>query len=168
VIQRQPDIGFIPTPEGAIAALLELARISPDDILYDLGSGDGQILISASLAFGTRGVGIDIDPQRIQQGRENARQAGVCDRVEFREQDFFECDFSEATVVFLYLLPHLNLRLRPALFHQLKPGTRIVSLDFDMGDWPPQQAIALPIPEESTLYSWVIPILDFRLMKHKS
>ncbi|MDY7013438.1 MAG: class I SAM-dependent methyltransferase [Cyanobacteriota bacterium] len=154
--QRQPDIGFIPTPEAAVEAILELARVDRADLLYDLGSGDGRIPIAAATTLGTRGVGIDLDPQRIKQAREKAWQAGVSDRVEFREHDLFQCDFSSATVVFLYLLPHLNLRLRPALFRQLKPGTRIVSLDFDLGDWPPQQAISLPIPEESTLYYWVV------------
>ncbi|MDY6781693.1 MAG: class I SAM-dependent methyltransferase [Cyanobacteriota bacterium] len=155
MLKRQPDIGFIPTPEAAVEAMLELAKVDRADVLYDLGSGDGRIPIAAA-AFGTRGVGIDLDPQRIREAREKARCAGVGDRVEFREQDLFECDFSPATVVFLYLLPHLNLRLRPALFRQLQPGTRIISLDFDLGDWLPQRKLSLPIPEESTLYYWVV------------
>lgn len=154
--QRQPDIGFIPTPEAAIAAFLELAEVGARDRLYDLGCGDGRILIRAAELFGTRGVGIDIDPQRSHQGREKARAAGVSDRVEFREQDLFECDVSDATVVFVYLLPHLNLKLLPRLLTQLQPGTRLVSLDFDFGDWQPQKTISLPIPEESTLYYWQI------------
>ncbi|MBD2576673.1 methyltransferase domain-containing protein [Oscillatoria sp. FACHB-1406] len=154
--QRPPDIGFIPTPEAAIAAFLELAEVNSQDILYDLGCGDGRILIRAAELFGTHGVGIDIDPQRSRSGREKAIAAGVSDRVEFREQDLFECDFSDATVVFIYLLPHLNLKLLPRLLNQLQPGARLVSLDFDFGDWQPQKTISLPIPEESTLYYWKI------------
>lgn len=154
---RKPDIGFIPMPPEAVTATLTLAKLTRDDVLYDLGSGDGRVVIAAAEQFGTRGVGIDIDPQRIQEACEKARQARVSDRVQFRQQDLFESDFSEATVVVLYLLPHLNLRLRSILFRQLKPGTRVISHDFDMGDWQPEQVIRLPIEEESTLYYWVIP-----------
>ncbi|MBE9126495.1 MULTISPECIES: class I SAM-dependent methyltransferase [unclassified Coleofasciculus] len=155
--QPKPDIGFLPTSGEVVAAMLALAGVSSDDILYDLGSGDGRIAIAAAKEFGTRGVGIDIDPVRIRQAKKNAKQAGVSYRVEFRQQDLFESDFSEATVVTLYLLPHLNLKLRPKLFHQLKPGTRVVSHDFDMGDWQPEQVIEIKTFEESTLYYWVIP-----------
>lgn len=157
--QRKPDIGYIPTPPEAVAAMLALAKITPDDILYDLGSGDGRIVITAAQEFGARAIGIDIDPERIREANDKARRAGVSDRVEFRQQDLFESDFADATIVILYLLPHLNLRLRSTLFRQLKPGTRIISHDFDMGDWPPEHIVRLPITEESTLYSWVIPDL---------
>ena len=155
--QRKPDIGYIPTSQEIVGAMLTLAGVTEDDILYDLGSGDGRIAIAAAQQFGTRGVGIDIDPERIREANENAQTAGVSDRVEFRQQDLFESDFSDATVVILYLLPHLNLRLRPELFRQLKPGTRVVSHDFDMGDWKPELVIQIQMPEESTLYYWVIP-----------
>lgn len=153
----KPDIGYIPTPKETVEAILALAKVTGDDILYDLGSGDGRVVIAAAQKFGTRGVGIDIDLQRIQEARENAEKAGVSDRVQFLQQNLFECDFSEATVVFLYLLPHLNLKLKPQLFGQLKPGTRIVSRDFDMGDWEPEKKQEIPSPEECTLFYWVIP-----------
>lgn len=154
---RQPDIGYIPTDWEVVEAMLTLAKVSSDDVLYDLGSGDGRIAIAAARRFGTRSVGIDIDPERIWEANEQAQRVGVSEYVEFRLQDLFECDFSDATVVSLYLLPHLNLRLRPELFRQLKPGKRVLSHDFDMGDWKPEQVIHIQTPEESTLYCWVIP-----------
>jgi len=154
--QRQPDIGYIPTPQEVVEAMLTLVGVTKDDILYDLGSGDGRVIITAAQQFGTRGVGIDIDPNRIREAKENAQQAGVSDRVVFRQQDLFETDFSEATVVVVYLLPHLNIRIRPELFRQLKPGTRVVSHDFDMGEWHPNRVMQIHKPEESTLYYWVI------------
>ncbi len=155
--QRKPDIGYLPTSQEVVEAMLTLTGVTDNDILYDLGSGDGRIAIAAAQQFGTRSVGIDIDPERIRQANENAQRAGVSDLVEFRQQDLFESDFSEATVVILYLLPHLNLRLRPELFRQLKPGTRVVSHDFDMGDWKPERVMQIQTKEESTLYYWVIP-----------
>jgi cyclopropane fatty-acyl-phospholipid synthase-like methyltransferase len=154
--QRKPDIGYIPTPQEVVEAMLTLVGVTKDDILYDLGSGDGRVIITAAQQFGTRGVGIDIDPNRIREANENAQQAGVSDRVVFRQQDLFETDFSEATVVIVYLLPHLNIRIRPELFRQLKPGTRVVSHDFDMGEWQPNRIMQIQKPEESTLYYWVI------------
>lgn len=158
MFQRKPDIGYLPTPPEVVEAMLTLAGVNSDDILYDLGSGDGRVAIAAAQQFGTRGVGIDIDPVRIQEASENARQAGVSDRVKFYQQDLFESDFSEATVVIVYLLPHLNLRLRPQLFRQLKPGTRVVSHDFNMGEWKPDQVMQIRMEEDgSTLYYWVIP-----------
>lgn len=155
--QLKLDIGYIPTPQDAVEAMLDLAKVSANDILYDLGSGDGRAVITAVKQFGARGIGIDIDPKRIQEANENARKAGVENRVEFRQQNLFDTDFSEATVVILYLLPHLNLRLRPKLLRQLKPGTRIVSHDFDMGEWKPLQVKKMHNEEDSTLYYWVIP-----------
>jgi ribosomal protein L11 methylase PrmA len=155
--QRKPDIGYIPTPIEIVEAMLTWVKVSADDVLYDLGSGDGRIAIAAAQQLGTRGVGIDIDPQRIREANENAKKAGVTHCVEFRQQDLFESEFGEASVVFLYLLPHLNLRLRPKLFRQLKPGTRIVSRDFDMGEWKPDQTIQIQSLEEAILYYWVIP-----------
>jgi len=161
--QRKPDIGYIPSPPEVVAAMLTLAEVTSEDILYDLGSGDGRIAIAAAQR-GSRSVGIDIDPERIWEANENALKASVRNRVVFRQQDLFESNFGEATVVVLYLLPQLNLRLRPKLFHQLRPGTRIVSRDFDMGDWKPERRVLIQLPEECTLYYWVIP---GKLPKHR-
>jgi SAM-dependent methyltransferase len=154
---QKPDIGYIATPFEVVNAALALAKVNADDIVYDLGSGDGRLVIAAAQHQGACGIGIDIDPQRIQEAEENAKKAGVSDRVKFHQQDLFKSKFGEATVVFLYLLPHLNLKLRPELFRQLKPGTRIVSRDFDMGEWKPEQVIQITnIEEESTLFYWVV------------
>ncbi|WNZ46736.1 class I SAM-dependent methyltransferase [Leptolyngbya boryana CZ1] len=154
---RRPDIAFIPTPEAAIETLLEVLQVNDSDVIYDLGCGDGRILIGAALQFGARGVGIDLDPLRVKEAQAKADELGIRDRVKFQEADLFTSRFEDASIVVLYLLPHLNLRLRPALFEQLKPGTRIVSIDFDMGDWLPEKVIKLDIEEESTLYFWTIP-----------
>lgn len=153
----RPDIGYLPTLPEQVVASLDLAEVTSKDIVYDLGSGDGRVVIAAAQLCGARGIGIDIDPERIRQAQENARQAGVSDRVCFRQENLFNSDFREATVVFLYLLPHLNLKLQPELFRQLKPGTRIVSHNFDMGDWKPDRTIQILSPEESNLYYWEIP-----------
>lgn len=156
--ERSPDVPYVPTPEAVVNEMLSLAKVGSEDVLYDLGSGDGRIPITAAQKFGTRGVGIDINPQRVQEANENAKEAGVTDLVEFRQQDLFESDFSEATVVTLYLLPDINLKLRPQLFEQLKPGTRIVSHDFDMGDWKPERVVEVKGPTRThTLYYWTIP-----------
>ncbi|MEC4805163.1 MAG: methyltransferase domain-containing protein [Jaaginema sp. PMC 1079.18] len=157
---RQPDIGYVPTPHKITRSLLNFAKVNSTDIFYDLGSGDGRILIEAALRWGMRGVGIDIDPQRLQQAQDNAQTAGVEGLLEFRQGDLFESDFREATVVFIYLLPHLNLRLRSRLQQQLQPGSRIISKDFDMGDWLPHKTLFLPAKteddEEVTLYLWQV------------
>ncbi|MDJ0572815.1 MAG: methyltransferase domain-containing protein [Pleurocapsa sp. MO_192.B19] len=155
ISQRKPDVVYVPTPQEVVDEMLKLAQVTKDDLIYDLGSGDGRIPITAAQRHGTRGIGIDINPQRIREANENAREAGVTDRVEFLQQDLFESDISEATVVTLYLLPELNLRLRPQLFEQLRPGTRIVSHDFDMGDWEPDRVVATN--EGSMIYLWVVP-----------
>jgi len=153
----KPDIGYIPTPPEVVQAVLTLARLTQNDVLYDLGCGDGRVVIAASQEFSTRGVGIDIDSERIREARENAASAGVSSLVEFRQENLFESDLTQATVVFLYLLPHLNLKLRPRLFHQLKPGTRVVSHDFNMDDWKPEEILKVQTTEdESTLFSWVV------------
>lgn len=156
MLSGKPDIACIPTPPEAVDAALTLADVGQHDILYDLGSGDGRVVIRAAQQLGARGVGIEIDPERIQQATEQAQRVGVCDRVQFRQQNLFECDLREATVVFLYLLPHLNLRLHPRLLEQLKPGSRIVSRDFDMGDWLCDRTLHVPGDEECTLYYWVV------------
>ena len=147
------DVPFVPTPEAVVDKMLEVAQVGPNDVVYDLGSGDGRIVIAAAKK-GARAVGIDIDPQRIREARENARQAGIGKRVEFRQGDLFEADLSGATVVTLYLLSGVNQRLRPKLLSELKPGTRIVSHAFDMGDWKPESVDHVG---SSTIYSWVVP-----------
>jgi len=152
---REPDVIYVPTPTAVVAAMLKVAKVGKGDIVYDLGSGDGRIVISAVKDFGaTRGTGIDINPVRIQEANDNAKKAGVTDRVQFLNQDLFETNFSEATVVTLYLLPSLNLKLRPKLMAELKPGTRIVSHSFDMGDWAPEQTVDV---DGSKVYFWTIP-----------
>lgn len=151
--QRRPDVIFVPTREAVVEAMLDVAEVGPDDILYDLGCGDGRIVVAAARR-GVRAVGIDIDPKRIAEARANATEAGVTDKVQFLEQDLFTSDIREATVVTLYLLPALNLKLRPMLMEQLRPGTRIVSHDFDMGDWKPEKTVQV---DGKTVYYWTIP-----------
>lgn len=158
---REPDVPYVPTTEAAVEAMLKLAHAGKSDVVYDLGCGDGRIVIAAALKFGARGVGIDIDPRRISEARANARKAGVEDRVRFIEQDLFKADIREATVVTLFLLDHVNLRLRPKLLSELKPGTRVVSNTFDMGDWKADVERSLDDPDagyfSSHFYLWVIP-----------
>jgi len=149
---RAPDVVFVPTPPAVVDAMLKVAGVGKDDVLYDLGSGDGRIPITAAKRFGTRGVGIDIDPERVAEANAGAREQGVTDRVRFVQGDLFEQDLSEATVVTLYLLPTLNMKLRPTL-QALKPGTRIVSHAFDMGDWKPDQTLAVG---NYTVYFWTV------------
>jgi len=156
--ERQLDVPFVPTPHEVVEEMLRLANVGKNDVVYDLGCGDGRIVIAAAQKFGARAVGVDIDPERIRESNENARQAGVTDRVKFLQQNFFETDLSEATVVTLYLLPEVNLRLRPKLLRELKPGTRIVSHAFDMGDWKPEKVVKVPYDDrEYTIYYWVVP-----------
>jgi SAM-dependent methyltransferase len=131
--QRTPDVQYVPTPHHVVAEMLRIAGVTKDDVVYDLGSGDGRVVIAAVTRYGARGVGVDIDPQRIEESRANARNAGVADRVTFLQQDLFATDIREATVVSLYLLPKLNLQLRPKLFSDLRLGTRVVSHAFAMG-----------------------------------
>lgn len=152
---REPDVVYVPTPTSVVDAMLELARVDGNDVLYDLGSGDGRIPIAAARRFGTRGVGIDINPVRIREANANARAAGVTGLVDFRQEDLFEADFSEATVVTLYLLPTLNEKLRPRLLAELAPGTRIVSHAFDMGEeWPPEKTVRV---DSSVVHLWTVP-----------
>ncbi|MBW4699001.1 MAG: class I SAM-dependent methyltransferase [Aphanocapsa lilacina HA4352-LM1] len=152
--KRDPDVVYVPTPQEVVDQMLTVAQVGKDDVIYDLGSGDGRIVVTAAKQYGARGIGIDINPARIVEANENARKAGVTNRVRFLEQDLFETDLSEATVVTLYLLPDLNVKLRPRLFSQLKPGTRVVSHAFDMGSWKPDRVLKV---KDSTVYYWVIP-----------
>lgn len=147
------DVPYVPTPTAVVDAMLQVAKVGKDDVLYDLGSGDGRIPITAAKKFGTRGVGVDLDPNRIEEANANAQKAGVSDRVRFMQQDLFKTDLSNATVITLYLLPSVNLELRPRLL-QLKPGTRIVSHAFDMGDWKPDQELEV---NGKKVYYWVVP-----------
>lgn len=151
---QQPDVIFVPTPHEVVDDMLRLANVRKGDILYDLGSGDGRIAIAAAKKYGVRAVGIDIDPERIREATENARKAGVTNLVEFRQQDLFKADFREATVITLYLLPDLNVKLRPRLWEELKPGTRIVSHQFDMGTWKPDKRLE---SNGRVVYFWTIP-----------
>jgi tRNA A58 N-methylase Trm61 len=152
---REPDVIYLPTPREAVMAMLKLANVGPGDIVYDLGSGDGRVVITAVKDFGAaRGIGIDIDPALIREANDNAERAGVSDRARFTNQDLFDTDVREATVVALYLLPWLNRKLMPKLKAELKPGSRIVSYRFDMGDWKPDQTL---IVNGQTVYFWRVP-----------
>jgi SAM-dependent methyltransferase len=151
---RGPDVIFVPTPEEIVDTMMKMAAVTAKDVVYDLGCGDGRIVITAAQKYGARGVGIDIDPVRVKEARANARAQGVADRVRFLQQDLFKTDFSDATVVTLYLLPSLNVKLRPLLFRTLKPGTRIASHAFDMGDWSPDAKLEI---EGSNAFFWTIP-----------
>ena len=156
---RSPDVIFVPTPQEVVDAMLKLAKVTKNDVIYDLGSGDGRIPITAAKTYGARGVGIDIDPQRIKEATENLKTAGVGDRVKFLNQDLFTTDISEATVVTLYLLPSLNVKLIPKLNKELKPGTRVVSHAFDMSsdgtERKPKETLNV---NGRTVYFWTIPI----------
>ena len=153
---RSPDVIFVPTPPEVVAAMLKVAKVGKGDVLFDLGSGDGRIAIAAVKDFGAaRATGIDIDPQRISEANANAKTAGVTDRVRFLNQDLFTSNISDATVVTLYLLPSLNLKLLPKLKADLKPGTRIVSHAFDMGsEWVPEQKLEV---DGRQVFFWTIP-----------
>jgi SAM-dependent methyltransferase len=135
--------------------MIEIAKVGKDDLVYDLGCGDGRIVITAAQTTGARGIGVDLDPQRIKESLENARKAKVSSRVQFFQQDLFQTDIGKATVVMLYLWPEVNLKLRPKLLRELKPGTRVVSHSHNMGSWEPDQTIAAP--EGHRIYFWVMP-----------
>lgn len=147
------DVPYVPTNQEVVDAMLNLAQVNQNDVLYDLGCGDGRIVVTAAKQFGASGVGIDIDPDRIEEANDNAQKEHVEDKVKFIQQDLFKADFSKASVVSLYLLPSVNLKLRPKLL-QLKPGTRIVSHAFDMGDWKPDKKMRVG---SSTIYLWMVP-----------
>jgi SAM-dependent methyltransferase len=160
---RDPDVPYVPTTEQAVQAMLKLAGVKKTDVVYDLGCGDGRIVIAAAKNYGARAVGIDINPVRIAEAKENARKAGVEKLVRFEEKDLFQADIHEATVVTLFLLPTVNMKLRPKLLQDLKPGTRVVSNTFDMGDWKPDKEATVggvddvEAPLSRDLYLWVIP-----------
>lgn len=151
---REPDVVYVPTPEAVVDGMLAMAKVGPKDILYDLGSGDGRIPIAAAKAHGIKAVGIDIDPERVAEARANAKAAGVDNLASFRQADLFSSDISEASVVTLYLLDSLNEKLRPKLLAELKPGTRIVSHAFSMGDWKPEAQQEI---DGRVIYLWTVP-----------
>ena len=161
--RAQDEVPFVVSPEPVTLAMLSIARVGPRDVVYDLGSGDGRIVITAARRFGARGLGVELSPQLVDRSRDNARRAGVADRAEFRVQDLFETDLSPATVITMYLLPEVNLQLRPKLL-ALKPGTRIVSHDWDLGDWKPDRTRVVDAPDKpvglekkSRVHLWTVP-----------
>jgi SAM-dependent methyltransferase len=149
------DVPYEPSSEEVVKAMLEIAQVGKDDLVYDLGCGDGRIVIAAAQKTGAHGVGVDLDPERIKESLENARKANVTNRVQFFQRDLFETDISKATVVMLYLWPEVNLKLRPKLLRELKPGTRVVSHSHDMGSWKHDQTMRTP--DGHRVYFWVIP-----------
>src|SRR5688572_33054288 len=156
--EKKLDVPYVPTPQSVVDAMLSLAAVNKDDVVYDLGCGDGRIVITAAKKYGARGVGIDIDPERIKEANASAKEAGVSDRVKFIEQDLFQTDFKEASVVTLYLLPDINLKLRPKLLSELKPGTRVVSHAFGLGDWDPIRTETIDTGTgEHLVFYWVVP-----------
>jgi precorrin-6B methylase 2 len=150
---RQPDVVFVPTPPDVVAAMLRLAKVTAADVVYDLGSGDGRIIIAAAKMFGAHGVGIDIDPERTREATANARANGVADKVTFRTADLFMTDLGPATVVTVYLSPTINARLAGKLMKELRPGTRIVSHAFDLGSWKPQQRVLV---SDRPIFLWTV------------
>jgi tRNA G37 N-methylase Trm5 len=155
---RAPDVRYEPSEMEVVQAMLRLANVKPGDVVYDLGCGDGRIVIAAVRQVDARGVCVDIDPQRIAASQENARLAGVTDRIQFLNQDLLVTDIGSATVVMLFLSPQLNLKVRPKLLRELKPGTRIVSHWHDMGDWKPQQTVLISSSgRERPIYLWTVP-----------
>jgi SAM-dependent methyltransferase len=161
--EAQEEVPFITTPDNVTLEMLRLANVGPGDHVIDLGSGDGRIVILAARRFNATGLGVEIVPDLVRKSISNAQAAGVADRVSFSEQDLFKTDLSAATVVTMYLLPDVNLQLRPALL-SLKPGTRLVSHDWDMGDWKPDQTTVVPVPDKkvgleksSKVHLWIVP-----------
>jgi SAM-dependent methyltransferase len=151
---RGPDVAYASAPPDIVNAMLDLAQVTSDDMVYDLGCGDGRIVVAAAKRRGARGVGVDIDPARIEDATRLARREGVTDRVTFVLDDLFQADFADATVVMLYLQPEPNLRLRPRLLSELRSGTRVVSLSYDMGEWAPDEVRRV---DGRRIYLWTIP-----------
>jgi SAM-dependent methyltransferase len=152
------DVIWVPSDLVVVRHMLQLAGVGRQDVVYDLGSGDGRIVIMAAQQYGARGVGVDIDPEMVRRARDNAVKAGVADRVTFLEGDLFASDISAATVVAMYLSPDVNLRLRPKLRRELRPGARVVSHDYDLGDWPPERTVTVNLENrEHLVFLWRIP-----------
>jgi SAM-dependent methyltransferase len=153
-VGRQLDVEYFSTPQEAVDTMLEMAGVTQHDYVIDLGSGDGRIPITAAKRYGARALGVDIDPQRVAEANANAQKAGVEDKVRFAQQDLFDTDISEASVLTMFLLGSINLKLRPRLLAELKPGTRIVSYSFNMGDWQPDRTAKV---DGRPIYLWIIP-----------
>ena len=153
-IARPLDVPYVPTPLPVVDAMLDLAKVNKSDVVYDLGCGDGRIVVRAATRFGCRGVGVDLNPERVKEAKANAIRANVTELTRFEVGDVFEFDFSGASVVTMYLLPSVNLKLRPRLLKELKPGTRLVSHDFHMGDWAAETTREVG---RSRIYLWTIP-----------
>ena len=163
VVRAQGTVPYVPTPQVVVDRMLEMGKVGRGDYLIDLGSGDGRIVVTAAQRHGTSGYGVDLNPVRIEEAHANARKAGVTDKVAFYQRDLFETDLTAATVITMYLLPQVNLALRPKLL-ELKPGTRIVSHDFTMAEWQPDAHVELPAPDKyggaggtSDIYVWIVP-----------
>jgi hypothetical protein len=160
---RAVDVPFVPTPAKVVDAMLAIAKVGANDFLIDLGSGDGRIVIAAAKRFGTRGFGVDIDGALVSQAEREARRQGVSDKVAFYARNLFITDIRKATVITMYLFPQVNMRLRPRLLTELKPGTRIVSHDFDLDNWRPDDKVVVPVPDKpygapsSDVYLWIVP-----------
>ncbi len=158
--KKKLDVWYVPTPHEIVDRMLVMANVRAGDVVYDLGCGDGRMVIAAAKQYGTRGVGVDLDPARIREVQANAKREGVERLVTFKVEDMFQTDLREATVVLLYLLPELNRRLKPKLFAELRPGARVVSHDWDMGrDWPPEEYVKLG---GDGIYLWIMPERDAR------
>lgn len=153
VVARELDVPYVPTPQAVVEKMLEMADVKESDYLIDLGSGDGRIPVTAAKKYGIRALGVDLNPVRIQEAKENAKREKVTDKVEFREEDLFQTDLSKATVITMYLLNSVNMKLRPEIL-KLKPGTRIVSHSFGMGDWQPDETAKV---QGRTVYMWIVP-----------
>jgi hypothetical protein len=166
-LAQDDDFGqtpYVPTPQNVVDHMLEIAKVNSNDFLIDLGSGDGRMIITAAKRYGARGFGVDLDRRLVTRANQNAQKDGVADRAMFYERDLYDTDISQATVVTIYLLPEVNLMERPRLLSMLKPGTRVVSHDYDMGDWPPDQQLIFDAPDKpvgrektSKVFFWVVP-----------
>jgi ubiquinone/menaquinone biosynthesis C-methylase UbiE len=155
--QVQKDVPFVPTPQPVVEEMLRLAEPKEGEILYDLGCGDGRIVITAAKKYKVKGIGVDIDPQRIKESNENAAKAAVADRVKFLEKNLFEMNFSDADVLCMYLLTSVNARLKPKILADMKPGARVVSHAFDLGDWKPDKTVHVAQSDNRTVYFWIVP-----------
>ncbi len=152
--ERNLDVPYVPTPQTVVDAMLNVAKVNSNDVVYDLGCGDGRIVVTPAKKYGATGVGIDLDAQRVKEANENAKKAGIQQKVQFHQGDLFEFDFSKASVLTLYLLPDVNLKLKPKILAEMKPGSRVVSHSFNMGDWKPEQEIVV---DGRTVYLWIVP-----------
>jgi precorrin-6B methylase 2 len=153
-VESKQIVPFVPTPQEVVEGMLEVAQVKKDDVVYDLGSGDGRIVITAAKKYGARAVGFEIDPERIRESRENIRKEGVEKLAQIREQDILTVDLSQANVLTMYLLPSVNLKLRPKILSEMAPGSRVVSHAFDMGDWQPDKVVQV---NGRSVYYWTVP-----------